>query len=172
MTRQPLPPRELRPRCVEPGCQSPAQFLGSYTVKTGQPQWRKYCSRHHDHRTAEKHGKTSISQILAERKGFTTVADYRNSTHRYLQHRLDYCENRDSRFGYACNYPVQIKAQLQVDHIDGDPDNNRPENLQTLCANCHIYKTHQNRDYATPGRTVKRRLRERTDQLFTRLFEG
>jgi endogenous inhibitor of DNA gyrase (YacG/DUF329 family) len=26
---------------------------------------------------------------------------------------------------------------LQLDHIDGDPDNNFPENLRLLCPNCH-----------------------------------
>ena len=26
---------------------------------------------------------------------------------------------------------------LQVDHIDGNPDNNFPDNLRLLCPNCH-----------------------------------
>jgi hypothetical protein len=29
------------------------------------------------------------------------------------------------------------KLVLQVDHIDGDPDNNFPSNLRLLCPNCH-----------------------------------
>lgn len=29
---------------------------------------------------------------------------------------------------------------LHVDHKDNDPSNNDPENLQTLCAQCHIKK--------------------------------
>lgn len=29
----------------------------------------------------------------------------------------------------------------QVDHIDGDPNNNEPDNLQPLCAPCHSRKT-------------------------------
>ena len=30
---------------------------------------------------------------------------------------------------------------LQVNHKDGNRKNNKKENLQTLCANCHAYKT-------------------------------
>jgi 5-methylcytosine-specific restriction endonuclease McrA len=39
------------------------------------------------------------------------------------------------------------KKQLDVDHIDGNPSNNKPENLQTLCKPCHIVKTRENREY-------------------------
>lgn len=36
---------------------------------------------------------------------------------------------------------------LQVDHIDGNKNNNNPANLQTLCAECHAVKTYTNGDY-------------------------
>lgn len=29
------------------------------------------------------------------------------------------------------------KVPLEIDHIDGNYKNNRPENLQVICANCH-----------------------------------
>lgn len=32
---------------------------------------------------------------------------------------------------------------LDVDHIDNNPNNNRPENLQALCHGCHSRKTQQ-----------------------------
>ena len=53
-------------------------------------------------------------------------------------HRKYLAEN----FGYKCsccgisnwnNKPLT----LQVDHIDGNPDNNFPINLRLLCPNCH-----------------------------------
>jgi len=37
--------------------------------------------------------------------------------------------------------------QLDIDHIDGDHTNEDPSNLQTLCANCHRYKTYLNKDF-------------------------
>jgi len=41
---------------------------------------------------------------------------------------------------------------LTVDHIDGNHSNNNPENLQTLCPNCHAVKTVINGDTFTPSR--------------------
>ena len=46
-----------------------------------------------------------------------------------------------------CGFVPRHSCQLAVDHIDGDKANNTPENYQTLCHNCHAYKTHINRDY-------------------------
>ena len=40
-----------------------------------------------------------------------------------------------------CGFVALHPAQYDVDHIDGDHDNNDPANLQTLCANCHRLKT-------------------------------
>ena len=40
-----------------------------------------------------------------------------------------------------------IRSILDVDHMDGDHDNNHPENLQTLCKICHGIKTIVNSDY-------------------------
>jgi hypothetical protein len=52
----------------------------------------------------------------------------------YIIYRKDSCD--------FCGFvPVHI-CQLDVDHIDGNHDNNDPSNLQTLCANCHRLKTH------------------------------
>lgn len=40
-----------------------------------------------------------------------------------------------------CKFIPEHPCQLDVDHIDGDHYNNDPDNLQTLCANCHRLKT-------------------------------
>ena len=89
---------------------------------------------------------------LAKKAGFNTVADYRNSTHKYRKFRKSYCENIDGRLGYICNSDIIYQAQLHTDHINGNPSDDAEENLQTLCANCHIVKTMDFGDNATPGR--------------------
>ena len=126
-----------RPKCIVDGCDKPGQHKGNYRIN-GTPIFRKRCIAHH----AEHH---------AEKKGLTTT-DWRNSFHPYLRLRKDHCENNDGRLGFTCTTTITISAVLQVDHIDGNPSNNEPENLQTLCACCHIHKTLANKDYATPGR--------------------
>ena len=55
----------------------------------------------------------------------------------------DYCENRDGRLGFKCpvredfEFPISV---LHGDHINGNHDDNRPENVQTLCCICHHLK--------------------------------
>ena len=45
----------------------------------------------------------------------------------------DHCER--------CGFIPEDKCQLDVDHINMDPSNNKQKNLITLCANCHRLKT-------------------------------
>jgi len=41
--------------------------------------------------------------------------------------------------------PYTMKIPLEVDHVDGDSQNNTPKNLNLLCPNCHsLTKTWKN----------------------------
>lgn len=51
----------------------------------------------------------------------------------------DFCEK--------CGFVALHKVQLDIDHIDGNHANNDPSNLQTICANCHRYKTFTEKDH-------------------------
>jgi 5-methylcytosine-specific restriction endonuclease McrA len=69
-------------------------------------------------------------------------------------------------FGYQCKecsiseWKSQ-KLTLQVDHIDGNPDNNFPNNLRLLCPNCHsltpTYKGGNKNKPKQDSRSVKHR---------------
>jgi len=48
-------------------------------------------------------------------------------------------QNNDqcSQCGWNVVHSITNRVPLEVDHIDGDHNNNRPENLRLLCPNCH-----------------------------------
>ena len=68
----------------------------------------------------------------------------------------DYCENRDKRLGHKCTATIMGWLQLDMDHVDGNHYNNIPENIQTLCKNCHSWKSHVNEDHLNFMRNTKR----------------
>ena len=142
------------PKCKTPGCCNNAVATRHYYDVDGtriKTAWRRVCNECHIKRMEERNG--------------VSYTKLRNSWHPYLWARKEYCENQDGRLGFTCNTvlptPEMLKAAglnwtpdqfLQVDHINGDPNDNRPENLQTLCSHCHTIKGIQNGDHLTPGR--------------------
>jgi len=54
-----------------------------------------------------------------------------------------YQDRAYKRYGEVCNKCgySENKSALQVHHIDGNRENNKIENLEVLCANCHAVET-------------------------------
>lgn len=50
-----------------------------------------------------------------------------------------------------CGFTSEYTCQFDIDHIDGNHNNNKTDNLQELCANCHRLKTYLNKDTAKRG---------------------
>lgn len=82
---------------------------------------KKYCNRDCQYKA------TIVPKIVAGKCNHPTTLK------RYLQYidgnRCKICENS----GWHNNQPLI----LQLDHIDGNSDNNLPKNLRLLCPNCH-----------------------------------
>lgn len=66
------------------------------------------------------------------------------------QHKKDYCENHDGHLGFSCPVPrdgwIGFQNSLDLDHIDGDHNNNVPSNVKTYCKLCHGRKSLENGD--------------------------
>ena len=45
--------------------------------------------------------------------------------------------NRCSQCGWNKKHPVSGKIPLEIDHIDGNAENNLESNIRLLCPNCH-----------------------------------
>jgi len=140
-----------RPYCINIGCYNPVHLVRDYG--DGWANYRKVCGPCHSKKVGAKHGLKSMVQVIAKKQG-KTVTQYVNQYHPYKKHRKTYCENNDSRLGFPCTTTIHWDGMLDVDHINGDPSDNRPINLQTLCKCCHSYKTSKYKDYMTPGRKV------------------
>jgi|TARA_R110002074_G_scaffold138106_1_gene283291 hypothetical protein len=161
------------PTCSTKRCKNPCapveHFYTKNKVRT-HTRWRRICNPCHQRITAGAHGLTRITQVVAKNAGFDNENEYLNSKHPYRRFRKDYCENIDSRLGFKCNTKLPTKKMLkeagittlkphsflEVDHINGDPTDNREENTQTLCHPCHMIKGIQEGDSQTPGRTKLR----------------
>jgi Zn finger protein HypA/HybF involved in hydrogenase expression len=52
---------------------------------------------------------------------------------RYLREKYDAC----SVCGWSKRNPITSRIPLEIDHIDGNSENNSEENLRLICPNCH-----------------------------------
>ena len=107
-----------RPICVNIGCESPVHLANRSS--TGRPVYRPVCGACHKAKLNLREGVTAVKK--------------------------DYCENKDSRLGFECTATIIGTYQLDMDHIDGDHYHNVPENIQTICKNCHAVKSRENKD--------------------------
>jgi len=72
----------------------------------------------------------------------------------YKKKYCEICGNRENQFGKydKDGYLIHKRCgstRLTIHHIDHNPYNNDPNNLQTLCATCHI-NIHRNEDHSKP----------------------
>lgn len=124
-------------------------------------------SKHREDRKCSVEGCNNIGEHTGrKRKDGTIIRRDKCSMHHKIEYsmngwdykvfRKDYCENIDGRLGFHCTSKILYpKWQLDADHVNGNPSDNRSENIQTLCKCCHAAKTKLNKDYLSKGRKRK-----------------
>ena len=68
------------------------------------------------------------------KSGLKYEGEVSNYVRRYLHEKYN---SKCHKCGWGEINPVTGKVPLTVNHIDGDSSNNRPENLELICPNCH-----------------------------------
>lgn len=94
---------------------------------------KRFCSKH----CYRKYGKKNLNHSNGDKE--TIRRKVRINKRKYIVHKKSICEQ--------CGFIPEHSCQLDVDHIDGNHNNNDLSNLQTLCANCHRLKTFLNKDW-------------------------
>lgn len=66
-------------------------------------------------------------------------------------HKKNYCENFDGHLGFTCIVKskeswVGYEMSLDLDHVDGNHNNNIPDNVKTYCKICHNKKSKEQGD--------------------------
>ena len=69
-------------------------------------------------------------EISGMKKGARIIHSVREYILEKAGHQCEVC-------GWDKKNPVTGRSPLEINHIDGDAGNNRPENLQVICPNCH-----------------------------------
>ena len=78
--------------------------------------------------------RTKIEDWLAGKIDGTTSSGCSDTIRKYL---LEQCGYKCPKCGWDEVNPVTKRVPLEINHIDGDPTNNVPANLEVLCPNCH-----------------------------------
>jgi hypothetical protein len=126
------PVHQNRPTCINPGCEKDAMV--SRIDLDGRVRWRVHCS----HCQAASYGK------WPHRAGVTPF-------------KTGKCGNTDGHLGFECmikwtKVPKWAKGMTEIDHKDGNPNNNVLENVEELCPICHKLKGQLNGDYSRAKR--------------------
>lgn len=123
------------PICETPGCDNNCVLTGRKS--DGSPRYKKKCIRCH---------RTRYGTHKKDRGG-KKIKFGKNAMD--LKLKLLPCAGLPEH-GVECYFVPQDVCQMDVDHIDGNRENDDPSNLRLICACCHRLKTKLCKDHVRP----------------------
>jgi 5-methylcytosine-specific restriction endonuclease McrA len=94
---------------------------------------RKYCSKCWDTRYQDRASEKVNSWLSGESVGGSS-RKLKRAIRDFLLKQSNY---ECSKCGFNKTHPVDGRTVLEINHIDGNPTNHTPKNLEVLCPNCH-----------------------------------
>jgi len=130
--------------CSQKFVYNDTQSTGKYCNNRCQHdyQYQQYVSRWKSGKESGMRGKVSISKHIR----------------RYLHEKHNGC---CCKCGWSKMNPVTNKVPLEINHKDGDIDNNAESNLELLCPNCHSLTPNFGVLNAGKGKRGKKNVRTR-----------
>ena len=112
--------------------------------------WYSFAMGKHIHKLSDKNfeDRTAICakdgpvKIVVYGNTYRCEVAYREHQHRMKSDRKGTLIDLKSDTCARCGFVAEAKCQMDLDHINGDRSDHRPENMQTLCSNCHRLKSY------------------------------
>ena len=116
------------------------------------------------------HCRECVKQINAENRvnswlngewdGAAGTRSLSKTIRKYLLEQANYqCQT----CGFDTPHPLDGSTILEIDHINGDGEDHRPENLRVLCPNCHaLTSTYRARNWGNGRNVYYQRVRRET----------
>lgn len=106
----------------------------SIRAKNPNKEYAEYTGKPLQKKTIEEKRNEIITEWLNGKNFVRGASQVPSFIRQYL---MDIHNNKCEKCGWGEANPATGKIPLEVHHIDGDCTNNRIENLQLLCPNCH-----------------------------------